>query len=187
MVGFIETATNSREQNRGRRLRTDQRLSKGRDRWSRPTSTCRRPAITRTGSRDPLVHIKSANTYQFVGSDPVGMVDASGDAWYQSGWWWLIPPVGLGFTIGNAVASYEEAGYDAASAQAAQRDWMQRAANPNSKVPRRTSARERGRRTSRPRRRHVELHSCRAQRSEGRFPCLTSSPQRMPQRRWFTG
>jgi hypothetical protein len=83
-------------------------------------------------TRDPIGYEGGIDLYGCVEGSPVGMVDG-GEAWYQSPWWWLIPPVGLGFAIGNAIGSYEEACYDATSAQAAQRDWMQRAANPNSK------------------------------------------------------
>ena len=41
-------------------------------------SSRREVSNTRTGSLDPLQYINGANTYQFVGSDPVGMVDAEG-------------------------------------------------------------------------------------------------------------
>ena len=98
-----------------------------------PRNRSRSSAMSRCLTRDPLRYIKGANTHQFVGSDPVGKVYPREEAWHQSGWWGLIPAIGPGFTIGNAVASYEEAGYDAASAPAAQGDWMQRAANPNSR------------------------------------------------------
>ena len=74
MVGLIEIPTTSREQNRGRTCRAP----KSRDRWSRPISGRRGASITRTGSLHPLQYINGANTYQFVGSDPVGMVDAGG-------------------------------------------------------------------------------------------------------------
>ena len=74
MVGLIEIPTTPREQNRGR----TRRAPKSRDRWSRPISGHRGTSITRTVSRDPLRYINGANTYQFVGSDPVGMVDATG-------------------------------------------------------------------------------------------------------------
>ena len=36
------------------------------------------PRLNATLTRDPLRYINGANTYQFVGSDPVGMVDAEG-------------------------------------------------------------------------------------------------------------
>jgi hypothetical protein len=82
MVGLIEIPTTSREQNGGRRRRTDHRLSKSRDRWSRLISSHREASVTRTDSRDPLRYVNGANTYastyQFVRSSPVGMVDASG-------------------------------------------------------------------------------------------------------------
>ena len=78
MVVPIDIPTTSREENRGRRLRTDQRVSKSRDRWLRPIFGRREASITWAGSRDPLRYINGANTYQFVGSDPVGMVDPTG-------------------------------------------------------------------------------------------------------------
>ena len=41
-------------------------------------SSRREIPTTRTGSLHPLQYINGANTYQFMGSDPVGMVDAEG-------------------------------------------------------------------------------------------------------------
>ena len=78
MVGLIEIPTTPRGKNRGRRPRTDQRVSKSRDRWSRHISARRGASVHRTGSRDPLRYINAANTYQFVGSDPVEIVDPEG-------------------------------------------------------------------------------------------------------------
>jgi RHS repeat-associated protein len=41
------------------------------------------PSLGTWTSQDPLQYINGANTYQFVGSDPVGMVDPEGNiAWY---------------------------------------------------------------------------------------------------------
>ena len=83
MVGLIEIPTTSREKNRGRRSRTDQRVSKSRDRWSRHISARREIPTTQTGSRDPLRYTNAANTYQFVGSDPVRIVNPSEFSWWD--------------------------------------------------------------------------------------------------------
>jgi hypothetical protein len=77
MVGFVEIPTPSRGPRR-------QRSSKSRDRWSRPVSSRRETSTPRTGSRDPLQYINWANTYQFVGSHPVGMVDPQGAQSYAT-------------------------------------------------------------------------------------------------------
>ena len=103
MVGIIEIPTTSCEENRGRRSRADQRGSKSRDRWSRRISGRRGTSIIHTGSRDPLRYINGANTYQFVGSDPVGMVDASGEA--------AAAPIGLLNIVDDQAAAWLQEGH----------------------------------------------------------------------------
>jgi hypothetical protein len=75
MVGLIEIPTTSRENNRGRRLLTDHR------------SAGQAPRLNAALTRDPLRHISGVNTYQFVGSDPVGMVDAERRSWFNPANW----------------------------------------------------------------------------------------------------
>jgi RHS repeat-associated protein len=59
------------------------------------------PTLDRWLTGDPLRYINGANTYQFVGSDPVGMVYPTGLSW----WDWMFQPgtsygyMGMGGTI----------------------------------------------------------------------------------------
>ena len=91
------------------------------------------PSLGTWTSQDPAGYVNGANTYQFVMSNPVGSVDPSGFHWWDSNWWWLIPPVGAGFSIGRYIASLESDAYYALQAQQSQVNWVKQAANPNAK------------------------------------------------------
>ena len=61
------------------------------------------PRLNAALIRCPLRYINGANTYQFVGSSPVGLVDATGTASWVGGGWVPMTDTG-GNTFGGARA-----------------------------------------------------------------------------------
>jgi hypothetical protein len=92
-------------------------------------------------SRHVTGRINGSNTYQFVMSNPVGKGDPLGlSTGALPGWWgafYFVPGPGWAYwarhKIGNWFAAAETEAYYAMQGQQAQVNWVNQAANPNSK------------------------------------------------------
>ncbi len=85
------------------------------------------PTLGRWINQDPAGYINGANTYQFVVSNPVNAVDPWELHWWDSNWWWLVPPVKIGGMVADYFINGEKTRAEAKQLPRVKQDWMDRA------------------------------------------------------------
>ena len=85
------------------------------------------PSLGRWINQDPAGYINGANTYQFVMGNPVNAVDPWGLHWWDSNWWWLVPPVKIGGMVADYFINGEKTRAAAKQLPRVKQDWMDRA------------------------------------------------------------